>query len=297
VVRSFAEAMRRGEWLVTHQGIAFDVNGVLVDGQHRLAAVIEADQPVEMTVFTEVPEGAFDVLDTGKRRTAADVLAIEGEKEQLIRILAAWRPDVSNAADPVTAHRVALKSLARRYLELSDEISDLDELITPLVEALAPQLLARLGIGIEVAGHMLVTAGDNPNRMTCEAAFAMLCGLAPLPASSGITQRHRLNRGGDRQANQALHLAVVSRIRLDPKTRAYLAKKTAQATPSWRSSAASSATSPARSTTCSTQAGRSLPDGHTVAIPDALTPQPLRLLHRRPLRRSAGAVKVQHPTG
>ena len=80
VVRSFAEAMRRGEWLVTHQGIAFDVNGVLVDGQHRLAAIIEADRPVELTVFTEVGEGTFDVLDTGKRRTAADVLAIEGEK-------------------------------------------------------------------------------------------------------------------------------------------------------------------------------------------------------------------------
>jgi hypothetical protein len=98
---------------------------------------------------------------------------------QLIRILAAWRPDVSNAADPVTAHRVALKSMARRYLELSDEITDLDELINPLVEALAPQLLARLGIGIEVAGQMLVTAGGNPDRMGSEAAFAMLCGAAP----------------------------------------------------------------------------------------------------------------------
>lgn len=147
---------------------------------------------------------------------------------QLIRILAAWRPDVSNAADPVTAYRVALKSMARRYLELSDEITDLDELINPLVEALAPQLLKRVGIGVEVAGQMLVTAGDNPNRMKSEAAFAMLCGVAPLPASSGMTQRHRLNRGGDRQANRALHLAVISRIRLDPKTQAYVAKKTTE---------------------------------------------------------------------
>ncbi len=80
LVRSFADAMRRGEWLVTHQGIAFDANGVLVDGQHRLAAIIEADRAVELTVFTDVPEGTFDVLDIGKRRTAADVLAIEGEK-------------------------------------------------------------------------------------------------------------------------------------------------------------------------------------------------------------------------
>jgi hypothetical protein len=79
-VRSLAEAMRRGEWMVTHQGIAFDTNGVLVDGQHRLAAIIDADMAVEMTVFTDVGEGTFDVLDTGKRRNAADVLAIEGEK-------------------------------------------------------------------------------------------------------------------------------------------------------------------------------------------------------------------------
>src|SRR5438552_2662800 len=82
--------------------------------------------------------------------------------------VAAWRPDVSNAADPPTAYRVSLKSLARRYLELSDEIADLDELINPIVEALAPQLLARTGIGIEVAGQLLVTAGDNPDRMTSE---------------------------------------------------------------------------------------------------------------------------------
>jgi hypothetical protein len=83
-VREFAAAMRRGEWQVTHQGIAFDTNGTLVDGQHRLAAIVEADMPVEITVFTDVPEGAFDVLDTGKRRNAADVLAIEGEKSAVM---------------------------------------------------------------------------------------------------------------------------------------------------------------------------------------------------------------------
>src|SRR5262245_37584487 len=83
-VREFAQAMGRGEWRVTHQGIAFDTTGALVDGQHRLAAIVEAGLPVEMTVFTEVPVGAFDVLDTGKRRNAADVLAIEGEKSAVM---------------------------------------------------------------------------------------------------------------------------------------------------------------------------------------------------------------------
>jgi transposase len=103
----------------------------------------------------------------------------------------------------------------------------LDELIKPLVTQLAPQLLERNGIGVEVAGQLLVTAGDNPDRLRSEAAFAMLCGVAPLPASSGKTQRHRLNRGGDRQANSALHMAVIVRMRNDPTTRAYVAKRTA----------------------------------------------------------------------
>jgi transposase len=147
---------------------------------------------------------------------------------QLIRTCAAWRPDTSNATDPVSAYRISMKSLARRFLELSDEIADLDELINPIVQALAPQLLERVGIGIEIAGQLLVTAGDNPTRLRSEASFAMLCGVAPLPASSGKTQRHRLNRGGDRQANRALHLAVISRIRLDRKTQAYVEKKTTE---------------------------------------------------------------------
>ncbi|MBO0839804.1 MAG: hypothetical protein J2O49_03155 [Sciscionella sp.] len=80
LVRSFADAMGRGDWKVTHQGVAFDANGTLVDGQHRLAAVVEAGIPVDLTVFTDVPTDTFDVLDTGKRRNSADTLAIEGEK-------------------------------------------------------------------------------------------------------------------------------------------------------------------------------------------------------------------------
>ena len=96
-VRAFAEAMERGDWLVTHQGIAFDSDGVLVDGQHRLAAIIEADVPVDMTVFTDVEPDTFDVLDTGKRRTAADVLAIEGEKSTTLLAAMVRTPDSSRA--------------------------------------------------------------------------------------------------------------------------------------------------------------------------------------------------------
>jgi transposase len=147
---------------------------------------------------------------------------------QLIRTCASWRPDPTDAADPTSATRIALKSLARRILELGDEIAMLDELIEPIVTELAPQLLDRVGIGVEIAAQLLVTAGDNTDRMRTEASFAMLCGAAPLPASSGMTQRHRLNRGGDRQANSALHLAVITRLRTDQKTKAYAAKKTAE---------------------------------------------------------------------
>jgi transposase len=89
-------------------------------------------------------------------------------------------------------------------------------------------LLATSCIGIETAGQLLVTFGDNPARIHGEPAFAMLCGVAPLPASSGMTQRHRLNRGGDRHANSALHMIAISRLRIDERTKAYVAKKTAE---------------------------------------------------------------------
>jgi transposase len=146
----------------------------------------------------------------------------------LLRTVAAWRPDRAQAGDPLVAARLAMRSIARRILELGDEIADLEQLITPLVNRLAPALLQARGIGTEIAGQLLVTAGDNPQRLSSESGFAMLCGVAPIPASSGKTQRHRLNRGGDRAANRALHMAVVSRLRMDPRTRAYATRRLAE---------------------------------------------------------------------
>lgn len=135
-VRAFADAMQRGDWLVTHQGIAFDTNGMLVDGQHRLAAVVEAEMPVEMTVFTEVEPDTFDVLDTGKRRNAADVLAIEGEKSSATlaaMVRTVWlyynRPDASwtGGGASVTNHQVVQTLAAhpklRDYVDLGELIS------------------------------------------------------------------------------------------------------------------------------------------------------------------------------
>jgi transposase len=146
---------------------------------------------------------------------------------QLITTCARMRPNRDTAC-PVTATTLALRSLARRHQQLSTEIRDLDKLITPLVQTINPRLLAVFGVGPDTAGQLLITTGDNPDRITNEAAFAMLCGAAPIPASSGRTHRHRLNRGGDRQANAALYRIVLSRLRHDPATRAYAQRRTTE---------------------------------------------------------------------
>lgn len=147
---------------------------------------------------------------------------------QLIRTLAASRPDMSAYRDVEGACRIALRSLARRYVELHDEIAELDERVGAIVEDLAPDLTARSGIGRETAAQLLLTAGDNPSRLASEASFAALCGVSPVPASSGKTIRHRLNRGGDRAANSALHVIAISRLRLDQRTKDYVAKRMAK---------------------------------------------------------------------
>ena len=124
------------------------------------------------------------------------------------------------------ATKLALKKLARRYLELVDEIDELDIHLTRLVRATAPALLAQPGIGVQSAAQLLVTAGDNPERLHSEGSFAHLCGVAPLPASSGKrADRHRLNKGGDRDANCALHMIAVNRLSNCERTRAYVNKR------------------------------------------------------------------------
>lgn len=147
---------------------------------------------------------------------------------QLVRTLAAWRPDLGDYRSVASAYRIALKSLGRRYLELHDEIADLDTMIAALVKELAPELVERNSIGYESAAQLLLTAGDNPERLKSEASFAALCGVSPVPASSGKVTRHRLNRGGDRAANSALHIIAIGRLRTDPRTKAYVEKRIAE---------------------------------------------------------------------
>ena len=150
---------------------------------------------------------------------------------QLVRTLAAWRPDLTDYRTVISAYRISLKSLGRRYLELHDEIADLDAMIGAIVDELAPNLVARNSIGQVGAAQLLLTAGDNPERLHSEASFAALCGVSPVPASSGKTMRHRLNRGGDRAANSALHIIAIGRLRTDPRTKAYMAKRMAEGHP------------------------------------------------------------------
>jgi transposase len=130
--------------------------------------------------------------------------------------------------DTTAATRFALRSVARRYRALSEEISELEAQIERLAREAAPELVALDGVGPDTAAALLVAAGDNPERLRSEASFAHLCGAAPVPASSGKVVRYRLNPGGNRDANRALHVVALNRLRRDPRTQAYLARRTAE---------------------------------------------------------------------
>jgi transposase len=129
---------------------------------------------------------------------------------------------------PAVAARFTLKSLANRWAALDAEVRRLDEQLGQLVATAAPELLAVHGVGVETAGALLVAAGDNPERLANEASFAALCGVSPVDASSGRRQRHRLNRGGNRDANRALWVIVLVRLARDPRTRRYVERRTGE---------------------------------------------------------------------
>jgi transposase len=130
--------------------------------------------------------------------------------------------------DPLSACKHALRSLARRWQQLNDEIRTHDELLDELTRQAAPELRQAFGIGIDTTAEMLILAGDNPERIRSDGAFAKLCGACPIPASSGATQRHRLNYGGHRQANSALYRTVIVRMRFHQPTIDYVARRTAE---------------------------------------------------------------------
>ncbi|HOB05500.1 MAG TPA: IS110 family transposase [Propionibacteriaceae bacterium] len=144
----------------------------------------------------------------------------DSSEATLVTSLASTRPD--HYRDPDLADTVhALRSLARRYQDLAIEMSDLEHRMLARATMANPALMAIKGIGVVVGAQLLITAGDNPDRLRSSASFAALCGAAPIPVCSGRTDRHRLSRGGDRQANAALHHIARVRMSYDPTTRAY----------------------------------------------------------------------------
>jgi len=142
----------------------------------------------------------------------------------LIERAARLRPGTE--ATTTAAAKRAMRSLARRHQQLGTEIAELNVELEALVTATVPSLVARFGVGVDVAGQLLVTAGDNPHRLHSEPAFSMLCAASPRPTGSGKTSnRHRLNRGGDRNANAALYRIVIVRMRFHPATQAYVERR------------------------------------------------------------------------
>lgn len=146
----------------------------------------------------------------------------------LLRACTGYDVQEDQLRDPVEATKAALRAIATRISALKAEIALADKRLKALITAVAPRLSALFGVGPDSAGQLLTTAGDNPDRLGSDPALAHLCGAAPIEASSGQTTRHRLNRGGDRQANRALYIVVLTRLRYDEATQAYLQRRTQQ---------------------------------------------------------------------
>ena len=147
--------------------------------------------------------------------------------DERVALAARFRP--GELVDPAEASKAAMAAIARRHQQLQTEIAQLDAALELLVRAAAPPaFLAKQGVGPRVAATLLTTLGDNPQRLGSEASFAALRGASPLDPSSGKQRRHRLNPGGDRQANSALWRIAVTRMSHDPRTKAYVARRTAE---------------------------------------------------------------------
>jgi len=147
--------------------------------------------------------------------------------KELVSVAARFRL-ADDPRDVPSATKFALRSVARRYEALSEEIAELDAHLDRLVGQAAPELVSLPGIGTDSAATLLIVAGDNPQRLRSEASFASLCGVSPIEASSGKVVRHRLNRGGNREANRALYMICLARMRRDPRTQEYVSRRTAE---------------------------------------------------------------------
>ncbi len=195
------------------------------DGLVESLRILLAERASAVKARTAAMNQIHALLVTAEDEVRADYRRYEGEK--LVAILARTRPAAGHG--PAQVARGSLKRLATRHQDFSVEIAGVDAHLERIVRQLNPALLAVTGVGPLVAASLLVTIGENPERIGTKAQFAALCGVAPIPASSGHTNRHRLSRGGDRRANHALHRIVLVRMRHhEPRTEAYFNRRRAE---------------------------------------------------------------------
>lgn len=221
----------------------------VIDAESAARAVLNGTATARPKVKTGVVE-AIRVIKVPRDRAVKDRTAAYGQLRDLITTApavihdeligctarqrvaraAGYRPDGARLADPVQATKHALRMIARRIQALDAEITAADKTLRVLTRQAAPSVMAMPQVGVQTTAQLVITAGQNIERMHSEAAFAALCGVSPIPASSGHTSsgRVRLNRGGDRQANSALYMVIIGRLRRDPDTQAYFHRRTSE---------------------------------------------------------------------
>lgn len=194
------------------------------DGTVESIRLLRVARRSAMKARTQAANQLYAVLDTAPEPLRARFRELS--LPQKMRLAAGFHRGPVEL--PTGAAKLTLRTLARRWRDLGEEIAMLDAHLRRLVTRAAPGLLEMPSVGTQHASTLLAVVGDNPERLANERSFAALCGVSPLDASSGKQQRHRLNRGGDRDANSALHMIVVSRLRWDRPTQAYMARRLAE---------------------------------------------------------------------
>ncbi len=194
------------------------------DGTVEAIRILRLERRSAIRARTQAANQLHAVVSTAPEPLRGELR--ERSLTQLVELARKLRTTSPN--DAVSATRSVLRGLAKRWTQLDREVTVLDEQLAVLAKSVASDLLALRGVGVEVACTLLVAAGDNPERLADEASFAALCGVSPIDASSGRQHRHRLNRGGNRDANRALWVIALVRLRRDPRTREYVARRTTQ---------------------------------------------------------------------
>ncbi|MEP0914312.1 IS110 family transposase [Leptolyngbya sp. GB1-A1] len=194
------------------------------EGGVEMIRILKAARDTAVKAQTQVIVALKVIIVTADAALRAQLESLS--TPQLVKACA--QLEVGTLDTPMATMRYALAAMAKRWTQLHDEIETHTQHLTTLAQAAAPELVQAFGIGTDTAAEMLITFGDNAERVHSEAAFAKMCGVCPIPASSGKTQRHRLNRGGNRQANAALFRVVIVRMRWHQPTQDYVARRIAQ---------------------------------------------------------------------